>query len=130
MMMEKIRLETCPKCGERITYIERRKIGRHIYLYAAHRKRKGTKSMVKKCYLGKETSILLKHSIGQEKAQIPEREVSTAERIKIPKDTLNDIIMYYDKRRTKGLTKERRAKAIEIFRKVFSTGTRIVEVEG
>jgi hypothetical protein len=86
--------------------------------------------MVKKCYLGKETSILLKYEMEQEKTPIPEREVSMTERIKIPKDLLDDIIMYYDKRRTKGLTKERRAKAIEIFRKVFSTGTRIVEVEG
>lgn len=47
--------KVCPKCGEPYSYLERRKRGESIYLYAVHRERgEGGKSKVKKCYIGGE----------------------------------------------------------------------------
>ena len=128
--MAGIRFDTCPICGEKVSYIERRKIGNRVYLYSVHVKREGKKRTVKKCYLGKETKYLYLLETGQEKASIPETDFFITERIKISKDELNDIILYYDKRDTKGMTKERRDRARELFKKVFSSGKKIVEVEG
>jgi hypothetical protein len=130
-MMETERVpKICPKCGEKITYIERRKIGRKVYLYAVHRKREGTKSRVKRCYLGKESPLITEAIMGQEKGSIPQISGSITETIRITKDELQDVLIYYDKRRTKELTKERRDRAKEIFRKVFTSGRRVIEVEG
>jgi len=51
-------LRVCPRCGEPISYIERRKIGSHIYLYAVHYEgyERGPHGKVRprlrRCYLG------------------------------------------------------------------------------
>jgi glutaredoxin 2 len=52
------------------------------------------------------------------------------ETVTISKEELKDIIQYYDKRSTKGMTSERTKKCREMFRKVFSPGKRILDVQG
>lgn len=117
--MSELKLSVCPICGSKISYLEKRKIGNRVYLYSVHVKREKGKRIIKKCYLGKETKYL----------HLLEKPIPEIEQIKISKSELNDILLYYDKRDTKGMTKERRDKAKEIFRKVFSPGKRILEVE-
>lgn len=52
----------CPRCGERIDYVERHKRGGRVYLYAVHylgyeRDSSGrVRKRVRKCYLGPEDS--------------------------------------------------------------------------
>ena len=48
----------CPRCGERFSYIEKRRIGNNEYLYAVHVTRGGGKRRVKKCYLGPSGSYI------------------------------------------------------------------------
>ena len=50
--------KTCPRCGLKYSYIERRKVGGQVYLYAVHYLRVGSKRKVRKCYLGPEGSYL------------------------------------------------------------------------
>jgi hypothetical protein len=136
--IEKIKKDRiCPKCGQKISYIEKKLIGRNTYLYAVHVKREGGKRKVKRCYLGPEISITLTGpiSVGVDSSVNMGSQItvgkssSVIDMIVISKDLLNDIVAYYDKRRTKEIDEERRAKVIEVFRKVFSPGKRIVEVE-
>ena len=53
-------LKVCPKCGEPISYIERRKMGNRVYLYAVHyygyeRGPNGKpRPKLRRCYLGPE----------------------------------------------------------------------------
>jgi hypothetical protein len=128
--VEKIRRERiCPVCGQKISYIERKKIHEKFYLYCVHVKREGGKRKTKRCYLGPEARLKAPSpikiaSLGGEEISPP-----VIEQIEISKELLEDILMYYDKRRTKGMTKERRAKAIETFRRIFSKGEKIVRVE-
>jgi hypothetical protein len=50
--------------------------------------------------------------------------------IRISKDELQDVLMYYDTRKTRNMSKEGKERAKEIFRKVFSPGRRVVEIQG
>jgi glutaredoxin 2 len=52
------------------------------------------------------------------------------ETVTINKEELRDIIQYYDKRSTKGMTSERTKRCRDVFRKVFSPGKKIVEIGG
>jgi len=54
MKSEKI----CPRCGLKYSYIERRKVGDRVYLYAVHYFKVGGKRRIKKCYLGPESSYI------------------------------------------------------------------------
>ena len=57
--------EVCPRCGEPISFIERRKIGNRVYLYAVHyygfeRGPRGkVRPRLKRCYLGPADSPLV-----------------------------------------------------------------------
>lgn len=56
--MEKV----CPRCGERYSYIERRRVGRNVYLYAVHYWRdESGRRRVRKCYLGPLTYEYVSH---------------------------------------------------------------------
>jgi glutaredoxin 2 len=57
------------------------------------------------------------------------KEEEGIETVKITGEELKDIIQYYDKRSTKGMTSERTKKCREMFRKVFSPGRRILDVQ-
>ena len=48
----------CPKCGQRYSYIEKRRIGSQVYLLAVHYFKVGGKRKVKKCYLGPEKGYI------------------------------------------------------------------------
>lgn len=43
--------KTCPRCGLKYSYIERRKIGNKVYLYVVHYLRVGSERKIRKCYL-------------------------------------------------------------------------------
>lgn len=51
-------VKVCPRCGEPYSYIERRKVGSQVYLYAVHVHREGRKRRVRKCYLGPEGAYI------------------------------------------------------------------------
>jgi hypothetical protein len=53
-----------------------------------------------------------------------------SETIRIERETLSDVMQYFIKRKTKGMTKERIERARETFLKVFSKGRKIIDVEG
>jgi hypothetical protein len=128
--VEKIRRERiCPICGQKISYIERKKIHEKFYLYCVHVKREAGKRKTKRCYLGPEARLKAPPPI--KIASLSGEEISRPiiEQIEISKELLEDILMYYDKRRTTKMTKERKARAVEAFRKVFSKGTKIVRIE-
>jgi hypothetical protein len=44
--------QACPRCGEPISYVERRKRGERTYYYAVHERYVNGKRVVRKCYLG------------------------------------------------------------------------------
>jgi len=48
---------TCPRCGLKYSYIERRRVGDSIYFCAVHYLR-GSERRIRKCYLGPEGSYL------------------------------------------------------------------------
>ena len=48
----------CPRCGAKYNYIERRKKGDQVYLYAVHKWKEGDRVRVKKCYLGPENEYI------------------------------------------------------------------------
>jgi len=48
----------CPRCGQKYSYIEKRKKNGQIYLYAVHRWKEGKKNKIKKCYLGPKDSYI------------------------------------------------------------------------
>ena len=54
MKREKI----CPRCGQKYSYIERRKVGSQVYLLAVHYFKVGGKRKVRKCYLGPESEYI------------------------------------------------------------------------
>jgi hypothetical protein len=56
-----------------------------------------------------------------------EREV---EEIKVSREEREAIRLYFETRKTKGMSKESRESAVKLFRKVFSPGKRLLEVEG
>lgn len=45
----------CPRCGVKINWIERRRVGDSIYYYAVHETKIEGKRHIRKCYLGPET---------------------------------------------------------------------------
>jgi len=51
-----VRIKICPRCGKSVDWIERRKVGDRVYVYAVHvtRTKKGgrVKRKIRKCYLG------------------------------------------------------------------------------
>jgi len=49
--------DTCPKCGQPINWIERKKVNGHIYYVAAHVIHDNGKRVVKRCYLGAERYV-------------------------------------------------------------------------
>jgi hypothetical protein len=61
--LSEAQLEVCPKCGEPISYIERRKVGDRVYLYAVHyygyeRGPDGKpRPKLRRCYLGPEEAL-------------------------------------------------------------------------
>jgi len=63
-------LKVCPKCGEPISYIERRRIGGHVYIYAVHyygyeRTPDGkVRRKIRKCYLGPEAYTYVSRTLG------------------------------------------------------------------
>jgi len=63
-------LKVCPKCGEPISYIERRRIGGHVYIYAVHyygyeRGPDGkVRRKIRKCYLGPEAYTYVSRTLG------------------------------------------------------------------
>ena len=48
----------CPRCGQKYSYIERRRIGDQVYLYAVHYLKVEGKRKVRKCYLGPESEYI------------------------------------------------------------------------
>jgi len=48
----------CPRCGLKYSYIERRRIGDQVYLYAVHYFKERGKRRVHKCYLGPESEYI------------------------------------------------------------------------
>jgi len=48
----------CPRCGLKYSYIERRRVGDQVYLYAVHYSKEKGKRRVHKCYLGPESSYI------------------------------------------------------------------------
>jgi hypothetical protein len=164
----------CPRCGQKMTYLERRQIGGNVYLYGVHVKKEMKKRTVKKCYLGPESQYInvshmhrdenlvlrglmsydraieylrrIVEYLRTEKLRDEERNLlsqvtrelmsisgiqeSIGDSIRITKDELQDVLMYYDKRDTRRMSKEGKDRAREIFRKVFSSGRKILDVEG
>jgi len=63
-------LKVCPKCGEPISYIERRRIGGHVYVYAVHyygyeRTPDGkVRRKIRRCYLGPEAYTYVSRTLG------------------------------------------------------------------
>jgi len=61
--MAQSQLEACPRCGEPISFIERRKMGNRVYLYAVHyygyeRGPNGKpRPKLRRCYLGPEEAL-------------------------------------------------------------------------
>jgi hypothetical protein len=128
--VEKIRRERiCPVCGQKISYIERKKIHEKFYLYCVHVKREGGKRKTKRCYLGPEARLKAPPTI--KVASLSGEEISrpVIEEIRISKDLLEEILTYYGSRRTTKLTKEQKDRAKETFKKVFSKGTKILRIE-
>ena len=52
------REKVCPRCGLKYSYIERRRVGDQVYLYAVHYLKVEGKRRVHKCYLGPESSYI------------------------------------------------------------------------
>ena len=48
----------CPRCGQKYSYIDRKKVGDQVYLYAVHYFKSGKKRRIKKCYLGPEDKYI------------------------------------------------------------------------
>lgn len=44
--------KVCPRCGISYSYIERKKVGSRVYIYAVHYTRVGRVRRVRRCYLG------------------------------------------------------------------------------
>jgi len=61
--LSEAQLKVCPRCGEPISYIERRKMGNRVYLYAVHyygyeRGPDGKpRPKLRRCYLGPEEAL-------------------------------------------------------------------------
>ncbi|RSN72928.1 MAG: hypothetical protein DSO07_02195 [Thermoproteota archaeon] len=68
--------------------------------------------------------------IGMDLLEIAGLQNIASETIKIDGETLSDVMQYFMKRKTKGMTKERIERAREVFRKVFSKGIKTIVVEG
>ena len=51
-------MKICPRCGERYSYIDRKKVRDQVYLYAVHYYKVGGKRKVRKCYLGPESEYI------------------------------------------------------------------------
>jgi len=52
-----IKFELCPRCGGKVSWVERRRVGGNVYYFAVHEWREQGKRRVKKCYLGPDTYI-------------------------------------------------------------------------
>jgi hypothetical protein len=50
--------DSCLRCGQPVSYIDRRTVGNNTYLYAVHVWREGRRRRVKRCYLGPESSYI------------------------------------------------------------------------
>lgn len=48
------RVKICPRCGERYSWLERRRVNDNIYYYAVHEERVEGRRKITKCYLGPE----------------------------------------------------------------------------
>jgi len=57
-MVKNMGRKICPKCGQRYSYIDRKKVGDQVYLYAVHYFEVGGKRKVRKCYLGPEKGYI------------------------------------------------------------------------
>jgi hypothetical protein len=68
--------------------------------------------------------------IGMEFLEISGSQNLASETIKITSEMLSDIMQYFVKRKTKGMTKQQIERAREVFSKVFSKGTKVIVVEG
>jgi hypothetical protein len=175
-MREMLERGLCPRCGQKMSYLEKRKIGGNVYLYVHHVTREGKKRHVKTCYLGPESEYINVTHMHTEEGLVLrgmtsyDRALEYLKRIKdylktqdldegrkkllsgivtelmdlvgmkgkgeggietvtINKEELKDIIQYYDKRSTRGMTSERTKRCREMFRKVFSPGRRILDVQ-
>ena len=53
--MNKKTIKICPLCGEKYSYIERRRTRHNTYIYYVHVKRINNKRKIKKCYAGAES---------------------------------------------------------------------------
>ena len=49
------RLKICPRCGDAISWIERRQRGDRVYYYAVHCWQQEGRRRIRKCYLGPQT---------------------------------------------------------------------------
>jgi len=50
--------KVCPRCGLKYSYLERRRVGDRVYLYAVHYFKVGRKRRIRKCYLGPESDYI------------------------------------------------------------------------
>jgi len=64
-MKELLSEKICPRCGERYTYLEKRKIGNNVYLYCVHESRKGKKRTVIKHYIGPEVAYIYANTFNE-----------------------------------------------------------------
>ena len=55
MGIEPLKIKICPRCGDAISWIERRQRGERVYYYAVHTWNEGGRRRVRKCYLGPAT---------------------------------------------------------------------------
>jgi hypothetical protein len=173
-MREMLSRGLCPRCGQRMSYLEKRQVGGNVYLYAVHVTREMKRRKVRKCYLGPESQYInvshmhtdeglilrgmmsydraieylrrivdylrtenlreeernLLSQVTRELMEISGIQESGSDSIRISKDELQDILMYYDKRRTKGMSDDRRKRAVSTFKRIFSPGRKTVEIEG
>ncbi len=127
--MEGISGKICPKCGQKFSYLEERRIGNRIYHYAVHVRREKGKRKVKKCYLG--ASITIAPSQVTVAFQPPRVMIAPQtpqiERIELSEEDYNAIIQYYDKRVK--CPEAIRNKARELFRKIFSKGEKLLVIK-
>jgi len=52
-----VKFELCPRCGGKVSWLEKRRVGGNTYYFAVHEWREGGKRRIRKCYLGPDTYI-------------------------------------------------------------------------
>ena len=111
----------CPKCGSPFSYLEKRKKGSKVYLYAVHVSRLAGKRHIKKCYLG------LSSTTPQATPQTPQTPQETPHIVVLSKSDLEAILLYYNKRVRCPESVRKRAK--QLFEQIFSPGRKTLIIE-